>query len=659
VEPHLAAARLSPIARDVAVRTGAEVGQLAVFNDTKRAIEVLCAWGEAVSGDYPRPGPHSFVGRVLESGCATSEPINPDDDPSLGSSESGYRVTHAAGAAIGAPGGVRGALCVGFSRAPSDAAETLWTIESYARLASLCLHDPGTLEGLEAAALFDGLTGYLNRSAVEAELEREIARCERDGRGVSCCLIDLDHFGQLNDLHGHPQGSRALAKIARILRAGVRIGDTLGRYGDTEFLAVLPGAEGPAARAVAERLRVIIHGVTLNRAGEAVDVSIGTASWHAGCSSADTLVDAQTALVRAKAAGGGPIVAPCNTASRSTPGATVEPAGVLIGSSASPTGVGTHGAAVVAKTAPNDPPSVVRRRRQREEPLKSVQQAMSLLRHLEFRAQLLDRAPGALCEACGFERAIVFGVERSVMVGISAHFDHDPDWALEVLAFTQTERMALTHQLLETEMLRRRAPAIVLDPQSDPRTYKPLVCATRTKSYVAAPIMPDGRVIGFIHADYFFSDRKVNARDRDMLWTFTEGFGFAYQRTALLERLRDKRNEFRRMFGSMQAMSDELCDAELRLKRSDIGWPADVAPVPAIELAPDSRLGVLLTRRELEVLGLMGEGETNSVIADRLVIAEATVKSHVKHILRKLRAANRAEAVARYMRLAQPPHLGP
>ena len=68
---------------------------------------------------------------------------------------------------------------------------------------------------------------------------------------------------------------------------------------------------------------------------------------------------------------------------------------------------------------------------------------------------------------------------------------------------------------------------------------------------------------------------------------------------------------------------------------------------------PDSRMQGLLTRRELDVMRLMAAGETNAGIASRLVVSEGTVKSHVKHILRKLRAANRAEAVSRFVRLQQ------
>jgi DNA-binding NarL/FixJ family response regulator len=70
------------------------------------------------------------------------------------------------------------------------------------------------------------------------------------------------------------------------------------------------------------------------------------------------------------------------------------------------------------------------------------------------------------------------------------------------------------------------------------------------------------------------------------------------------------------------------------------------------ERAGAEELDRLLTRRELEVLELMASGASNAEIAARLAIAVGTVKSHVKHILRKLRAANRAEAVSRYFRLA-------
>jgi DNA-binding NarL/FixJ family response regulator len=73
-------------------------------------------------------------------------------------------------------------------------------------------------------------------------------------------------------------------------------------------------------------------------------------------------------------------------------------------------------------------------------------------------------------------------------------------------------------------------------------------------------------------------------------------------------------------------------------------------PLDALDDLVSADPELALTRRELDVLRLMSGGRTNAQIARRLVIAEGTVKSHVKHILRKLDAANRAEAVSRWLR---------
>jgi hypothetical protein len=184
------------ITRRITVRTGAEVGLLTVFNETDRLVHVLGSWG-AARGGHGLPAPRAgggFVGRVLASGLSFGEPIDPGRDHSLGVAASGVRLTHAAGAGIRSPGGPPGALCLGFAARPSDEPRTLWRIESYARVASLCLDERGALDGLLATARRDGLTGCLNYAAIWAELDREIRRSERHGRELSCYFIDLDHF---------------------------------------------------------------------------------------------------------------------------------------------------------------------------------------------------------------------------------------------------------------------------------------------------------------------------------------------------------------------------------------------------------------------------------------------------------------------------------
>lgn len=270
-------------------------------------MHVAGAWGMAPGGELPVElhAGDGFVGRVLESARSAAEPIDARHDPSLGVAASGARLSFAAGAGIRPPGGPPGALCLGFSSPPADEALTLWRIESYARLAALCLHEMGTLDELLAPARLDGLTGCLNYAAVRAELDREIRRCERHERQLSCCFIDLDHFKRVNDRHGHLYGNRVLAEVGASLREGVRVGDTIGRYGGDEFLAILPDTDEAAARALGERLRSKIFAAKPGGNGERLDTSIGVAEWWRGATADELLGAADAALLGAKDHGGG------------------------------------------------------------------------------------------------------------------------------------------------------------------------------------------------------------------------------------------------------------------------------------------------------------------------------------------------------------------
>jgi DNA-binding NarL/FixJ family response regulator len=119
----------------------------------------------------------------------------------------------------------------------------------------------------------------------------------------------------------------------------------------------------------------------------------------------------------------------------------------------------------------------------------------------------------------------------------------------------------------------------------------------------------------------------------------------------LLERLREQRAQLREAFTDAGAVVEELWKTEIEFARAD-RETADVTRTAAdLFRRSESRLDSLLTRREREVLELMTSGATNTRIAEQLVLSEGTVKSHVKHILRKLHAGSRAEAVARYLRI--------
>ncbi|HZZ45862.1 MAG TPA: LuxR C-terminal-related transcriptional regulator [Pseudonocardia sp.] len=287
--------------------------------------------------------------------------------------------------------------------------------------------------------------------------------------------------------------------------------------------------------------------------------------------------------------------------------------------------------------------------RRRLTALISLQGALGALRRADSVAAILKAAPRELTRACGFDRANLFKVENSCMVLESNYWHGDPEGAQEMLRFSRARPARLEHMLLETEMIRRHTACLVLDARNDPRVPRELADFARTRSYVAAPIMPSGTVIGFVHADCLYQGRNCDEIDRDLIWAFAEGFGYAFERTVLIERLRRQRDRTRDALAATLRSVEEFAEDELRLTHAEIGTVSSSHRAAGRLIGPEIS-GADLTRREGEVLDLMATGMTNQAIADQLVITTETVKAHVKHILRKLHAANRSEAVSRYIR---------
>lgn len=281
----------------------------------------------------------------------------------------------------------------------------------------------------------------------------------------------------------------------------------------------------------------------------------------------------------------------------------------------------------------------------------AVRNALSRLQGVKTIEQMLDRAPAALCR-CGFDRVIVSSIEESTWTVQRVHVQADPEWAERITQAGLGHPLHIDHMLVESGMVRRRAPILVDDVQNNPLTNAAIRTASQSRSYVAAPIMAEGRVIGMLHADCYNSRRHVDQDDLAVLGMFAEGFSYAFGRAALVERLHLARNEIQRMARDVATAAENLCTAQTSFGRPlDLGAEPPAPPVAA-SLAANTRIEALLSRREIEVLSLMTQGNSNSEIATHLVIAEGTVKTHVKNVLRKLKASNRAEAVFRYMRMA-------
>ncbi|MDF3064749.1 MAG: response regulator/GGDEF protein [Polyangiaceae bacterium] len=163
------------------------------------------------------------------------------------------------------------------------------------------------LHHVEALASTDALTGLYNRRRFADVLRREFAVTKRYKNTLSCLLLDLDHFKQINDRFGHDAGDQVLKEMARRITGSLREVDLAARYGGEEFVVLLPHTGKADANIVAERLLKNVRKQEFNFGGEMVTVtaSIGCAgNSDVASSNPDDLVKAaDVALYEAKKRG--------------------------------------------------------------------------------------------------------------------------------------------------------------------------------------------------------------------------------------------------------------------------------------------------------------------------------------------------------------------
>jgi diguanylate cyclase (GGDEF)-like protein len=115
----------------------------------------------------------------------------------------------------------------------------------------------------------DPLTGAGNRYAMDLRLTEEWERARRSGLPCSLCMLDLDHFKEVNDVHGHAVGDTVLRMVSRFIKGDGRIYDNLFRYGGEEFLICMPNTPLDLAESVLNRLREGLAALTVPLAGGA------------------------------------------------------------------------------------------------------------------------------------------------------------------------------------------------------------------------------------------------------------------------------------------------------------------------------------------------------------------------------------------------------
>lgn len=160
------------------------------------------------------------------------------------------------------------------------------------------------MDRLRVAALHDGLTGLFNRRFLRESLPQLQASAARRKSPLCVLMIDLDHFKQVNDAHGHLVGDRTLAAVGRALREHSRRSDLVARYGGEEFAVLCPDTDCETALQVAERLRAAIEQLGAHELGhpgpQTVSLGVAVQSPDESLTPEQLLDQADLALYRAK-----------------------------------------------------------------------------------------------------------------------------------------------------------------------------------------------------------------------------------------------------------------------------------------------------------------------------------------------------------------------
>lgn len=192
--------------------------------------------------------------------------------------------------------GVTPFVVIGVMQASSAPSLAPWKVEAFlvagAWLATTCsmvlTQRLGRLrrqrDEMRRLAETDPLTGLQNRATAMRALERAVAAARARDTALTVAFIDLDHFKQINDTHGHAVGDRVLKHFASMLRGAFRQADHVGRIGGEEFLAILPGADPEHAHARVDTLRSLLRdsGALLGVPGLEVTTSIGIGALEPG-----------------------------------------------------------------------------------------------------------------------------------------------------------------------------------------------------------------------------------------------------------------------------------------------------------------------------------------------------------------------------------------
>src|SRR6516165_8886757 len=270
--------------------------------------------------------------------------------------------------------------------------------------------------------------------------------------------------------------------------------------------------------------------------------------------------------------------------------------------------------------------------------LTEIRNALGDLRGLSPR-EMIHAAPVVLSRGFGFARTMISTVRRSMWLPQHLHIENEGDdpQSRRLREYLIGAQIHLANAPLEAKLIRNRRGLLVPYPKQGKRMRTEIFDVSGCSGYVAAPITVQDRAIGLLHADRPEPDGIVTMDHLDQLEAFAECLAVAFESAVLEEKAAQQHVAVGNLCGHVEELIGRSNDPG---QRHDAYSPGDQRAVPS------------LTERERQIMSHVAAGATNSEIARCLVISEGTVKSHLKHIARKLNTSSRAAAVAVYAGVA-------
>lgn len=282
----------------------ADAGCLWLFTGTRDELyPALCRDVDESSLDRLRVG-EGVAGLSAERGITVMLPAN-GGGPKPSRSEPDYPVTIAV--PLYSSHRVTGVIVLYRSEETPFGPKDLDTVVFLAEQGGVAIENVLLHEEAQRLSLTDGLTGVWNRRYLQMQFKQTLASANRFDRPFSVLLLDLDHFKEVNDNHGHQRGDAILIEFAQRVGAALREIDTFVRYGGEEFVCLLSETDISGARITAEKIRQTISLEPFISVGEdpvTLTVSIGVACYPLHGSGYQSLIEAaDQALYRAKEEG--------------------------------------------------------------------------------------------------------------------------------------------------------------------------------------------------------------------------------------------------------------------------------------------------------------------------------------------------------------------